>query len=266
MTYPLVGVTSGSVLDLEETRKKLMVALRKRLKDRSLILDATLTDFLKANSVPKPGKIARSEQETITSEALDLLDYTRYLPQPIPLTLPMMTDLFDPVMSAVVPTGLYRLTMRKLLRLSLSQLQRQAELMKIDSVALDEIGLARSILIHADEKTELIPELAKMLLAKEIAFVFGIKFQILLRGPNRPSAATTVHIRPAEMIKSTLLSDKDLLAECENQGIAVNRRESKRQLAVRLVVWWTAHPTMLREPLTKPFADFLAHVVTVKGV
>lgn len=264
MSWLLPPVPSGTILE-GTGQDKLLKALRERLQDESLVLDATLTEFLKVNSIEKPGKLSRSAQEQLTSEALDLIDYKSYLPQTIPLTSTLMTDLLDPVMSVVAPTGVYRLTMRKLLRLTLSQLQRQAAAMEIDPTGLDEVALAVHILVNANQNTELIPELAMMLLAKEMAFVFGIRMQIWIRGPAHPSSTVMLRLLPRDMIQSTLISKDDLLAECENQGVAVNRKENKQQLAIRLVVHWTAHPTQLREPLTARFTTFIVHLLRRSG-
>ncbi len=168
-----------------------------------------------------------------------------------------MKDVLNPVMTASVPTGVYRVTMRKLLRLSMSQLQQQANLMELDVINLDQEGIAVQILINMNDRTELIQPLVHMLLAKEMATVYGIRMEVLLRGQGYPSSAVTFILKPVNMMQSVSLSRDNLLAECENQGITVNRKENKRQLATRLIVWWTAHPEFLRQPFTPAFATFL---------
>ncbi len=237
--------------------EKLRKALLTRLGDRSLVPDDTLIGVLTVNGVNKPGQMRRYDKESYAADIVEQLDYTTYLPQLLPLTRGFMTDVLDPVMSVSVPAGVYRVTMRKLLRLTLTQLQQQAELMKLDVLDLDQEGIAALILINMDEKTKLIPALAHALLSKEIAYVYGIRFQIPVRGPDHPSSTIAFKVTPTDMVQSVGLSKEDLLAECENQGIPVNRKENKRQLAIRLVVWWTEHADQVREPFTEGFKGFL---------
>lgn len=209
------------------------------------------------DDVEKPGKLPRSTVEAYTKEILDLIDYSSYLPQEYPLTENFMKDVLDPVMTVAVPTGKYRVTMRKLLRLSLSQLQQQAEKMKLDILDRDQEGIATQILVNMTEETPLIPALTHMLLAKEIAYVYGIRFQIPVRSSAHPSSTVMITVKPWDLENYLDISKTDLLDECQNQGIAVNRQESKRQLAVRLIARWTERPDQLRQPFTANFASFL---------
>lgn len=236
---------------------KLLETLKKRIQDDRLTPADTLVGLLSSNGIQKPGKMPRSEQEQIATDALHLLDYTRYLPQRIPLTTPFLEKVLDPVMSVPAATGLYRITIRKLLRLSLAQLQKQAERMDIDFQGLDEKQMATQIMIGATQETELIPELAHMLLAKEMAYVFGVKFQVPVRGSGHPSSTVSFVVRPNDMVTSTLLEKEDYIAELDNQGISYNPKDSTRQLAVKLIVWLSADPKQVREPLTPAFANFL---------
>lgn len=244
-------------MDDDRGDTKLKKALRARIVNEDEVPLNTLSDLLIANGIKDTKNMSRREKEQLSAEYVELIDYTTYLPQRIPLTSTFMKDVVDPVTTVAVPTHMYRLTMRKLLRLSLSQLERQAALMKIDTKDLDEIGMAMHIIVYADDKTDLIPELAHALLSKEIAFAFGVKFRVLARGVSHPSSTLDFVVRPIDMMQTQTLSKEDLLAECENQGIAVNRLENKRQLAVRLVSWWAEHPDTVREPLTTNFAKFL---------
>lgn len=237
--------------------EKLVAALKKRVRDESLVPNDTLVDLMKVNGVSKPGKLSRGELVSYTYDVLGLLDYAHYLPQQVPLTNSFMEAVLDPVMTTRVPSNIYRVTMRKLLKLSLSQLQEQATLMKLDALDLDEEGVASLILINMNQDTELILPLARMLLAKEIAYVFGIRMEIPLRGPRHPSSAVTITLKPTDMIQDLELTREDLLEECVNQGISVNKKETQRQLAIRLVVWWSEHPDQLRQPFTPNFASFV---------
>ncbi len=236
---------------------KLLKALDKRLKDKSLVLDDPLRGFIKANSTTKIDKLSRTDLEAHCRDRVRVIDYTKHLPQSIPLTAKFMEDVIEPVASVLVETGRYRVTMRKLLRLSLIELQQQAELMEIDTTDLDEEGIASLILINLNEESEIGIPLAHMLLAKEIANVYGVRFVIPIRGHAHPSSTVAVTIKPVDMIQYLQLSKKDLFDECQNQGIAVNPHEKKPQLAIRLVAWWNEHPHQLREPFTPNFADFL---------
>lgn len=237
--------------------EKLITALKKRIKDESLVPKDTLATLIALNGVSGAGKLSREELMAYTEGLLDELDYTRYLPQYRVLTNSFVEDVLDPVMTARVPAGVYRVTMRKLLKLSLAQLQEQAALMKLDVLDLDEEGVAAQILINMNTETPLILPLSRMLLSKEIAYVFGIRMEIPLRGPRFPSSATTFVLRPTDMEQDLELTRDDLLEECINQGISVTRKESQRQLAVRLVVWWSEHPGQVRQPFTPNFAEFI---------
>lgn len=241
-------------MSIDENLKK---ALRKRITDKNLVPTETLNDLLTADGIEKAGQLSREIKEQFAINSLDIIDYTTYLPQRIPLTSTFEKDVLDPIMTVSVPTGMYRLTMRKLLRFSMAQLQRQAKLMLIDTHELDEIGIAMLIMRHADEKTLLIPELSHALMVKEIARIFGVKLRILARGTAHPSSTIQIILRPETMIQSLYLTQEDLLNECENQGIPVKRKDNKNRLAVRLVVWWTENPYTVREPFTENFAKFL---------
>lgn len=233
-------------------------ALWKYISDPGKTPTDTLVNLLSVNAVSKAGKLRRGEQEQLTYEkVIERIDFSVQLPQVVPLTKSFTEDVLDPVTAVVVPTGMYRLTMRKLLRLTLTQLQQQAELQELDVTNLDEEGIASLILINITDETPLIPPLFHMLLSKEIALVYGIRFVIPLRGPSHPSSSVTITVTPTQMTQNLDLTKSHLLQECQNQGIAVNKQENKRQLANRLVVWWTAHPEQIREPFTPNFANFL---------
>lgn len=265
---------SGNVRDDDEGElpqppvgaDRLLTAMRERLEDQSLVPESTLTEFLTVNGIPNAGKIPRDEKVDMVSRALNLINYTSYLPQKITLTSTLLRDVLDPLMTVNVPTGIYRLTMHKLLRLSLNQLQQQAELMNLNIVGLDEIGLARTIIVNATPETELIPEIAKMLLAKEIAFVFGVKLEIALKsGYRHPSSTVSIVLRPSDMERSSILTRADLLAECENQSVPIDRsKDNKAKLALRLVMWITEHHDQFRTPVTPAFAEFI-HQELLKG-
>lgn len=247
----------------------LSTAIKEQVRDRDLTPDNTLISLLAANGVEKPGKLRRSELEDRSLEIiLEDTDLSGFIPQVKPLTAQILEDVIDPVTSVIVPTGRYRVTMRKLLRLSLTQLQQQAEEMKLDILNLDEEGIASLIIINLNEESEIIEPLAKLLLAKEVATVFGIRFQVPIRGPSHPSSTVSFILRPNDMINSLELTKSDLLEECRNQAVStsINVKEDKKQLATRLVVWWTAHPNEIREPFTENFSRFLLEMAKLRGV
>lgn len=224
----------------------------------SKTLDSTLITVLAVNGIAEPGKLRRKQQEELTNDLIvQNIDYTTYLPQSIPLTLKFMDEVIDPVTTAAIPTGVYRLTMRKLLRFSYAQLRRQLTLMGLAVEDEDEIGLAKIILQNSNETTPLIPEIARMLLEKELAYAFGVNFRIFTKSSRHPSATLEFNLKPIDLIQSLLLTRDDILAECTNQGLGLNRRENKTQLSVKLIAFWNSHPDQLREPFTDAFVRFL---------
>lgn len=250
----------------EDDSAKIRKALKKRLTEKTLVPTNTITQLLTVNDIPKAGKMSRGEQELLAGEIIDDLSFERHLPQVHALTSTFFADVVDPVTVVTVPTGVYRVTMRKLLRLPLTLLQQQAELMKLDVLVLDQEGIASAILINMTLDTPLIPQLKRMLLAKEMAFVYGINFEVAVRGPRFPSSMASFVVTPTDMIKSQLLSRNDLILESQNQGITINAAtDNKKQLAERLVAWWSEHPTQLREPFTPGFARFLLETAQTKA-
>jgi hypothetical protein len=237
-------------------KENLLKELRKKIHDSNTPTN-TLISLMTANNVDKPGKLSRGQLEDNSMQIVNALEFGRYLPQPYALTSSFVSDVLDPVLTVPGVTGMYRVTMRKLLRLTLSQLQQQAVLMKLDLLDLDEEGIAASIMINLKDDTPLIRPLILILLAKEIAYVYGIRFEVPLRGSRHPSSTVFLVVKPMDMVQNLNLTREDLLAECENQGFAVNRNEDKRQLAIRLVVKWTQNPGQLRQPFTPGFAAFL---------
>lgn len=239
---------------------KLKKALLQRVLDQTLVPTETLNDLAKVNGIQKPGKLDRRDKEFFAKECIEAIDYSSYLPQSVALTSTFMKDVLDPLTTVSVPTQLYRLTMRKLLRLTMIQLQKQADLMDIDTQHLDEIGIAINIMAFADHTTKLIPELTRTLLVKEIARNFGIRMRLLNRGESHPSSRVEFVVRSGDLVRTVTLSRDDILAECENQGIPVNRKEEKSVVATRLISWWILHPESVREPLTVKFARYLAEM------
>lgn len=229
-------------------------ALVRLIEDKDLTPESTLVELLAANGIENAGKLSRKDKEALVKEILRNIDYTRYLPQSVALTAKFMSDVLDPVMTATIPTGEYRLTMRKLLRLSYGQLQQQASLMKLDVEDLDEIGMAKAIISNYDKtSTDLTPDLARLLLSKEMAFVYGIIIQI-------PPSFYELNLKPYDIEKSSLVTRDDILSECMNQGVGVNRKESKEQLSLRLIVYWSRNPSQVRQPFTRKFGEFLTHL------
>ena len=53
------------------------------------------------------------------------------------------------------------------------------------------------------------------------------------------------------------LTKQDLLAECVNQSLSVNTKNSKLKIGIKLIIWWYSHAAEVREPLTPGFYNFL---------
>ncbi len=179
-----------------------------------------------------------------------------YLPPTVIHTETFREKVLDKVLSATIPTGIYTVTMRKLLKLPFRELQDQARLLEIDTVDKDEIELAKEIITNLKEDSPINDILGRRLMKNDMTQVFGVEIQIV-RDQKNPSAYTSVHITHQDLSKSTLLTKKDLDAECRNQGIITSRNDSLEKLALRLISHLQISPDRVRLPLTKPFEDFL---------
>lgn len=200
---------------------------------------------------------SHEERVKYIKEMLENEDFSNYLPPKTATVDSFRTEILDPILTCGIPTGIYRLTVSKLLRFSLKNLQKQAEIIEIPVADKDEVQLAVDIVKNIKYDSKLIPEIIYMLLGKEVANVFGVKISIQ-PFPERPSYYKIFRIRPYDIIRAEFISKTDIEQECQNQGISLGMFYDSEKLATKLIMYWQANPDKLRLPLTAPFARFFS--------
>lgn len=226
------------------------------------LLNEQINDELAANGVVvKKEKDKKSENLTMKEKTASIISILKddnlasYLPPRVLHTEIFREAVLDKVSTVLVPTNIYRITIRKLLKLPFRELQEQATLLEINVTDKDEIELAKEILANLKEDSPLNDLLKRRLLKTEMAVIVGVDIQVVRKDKV---AGGNIHLSPQDLMTSgSLLTMKDVENECKNQGIKTSRNDSFLKLSVRLISHFQISANRVRIPLTQPFEEFL---------
>lgn len=254
---------SGDFLDTEEDVLDDIIELVKQMPD------TLINDEIRANGIPldfddNDNVITKKKQRIeMIEDIMREENLASYIPPTVLHIEAFSENVLDKLLTVEVPTGEYRLTIRKLLKLPLRDLQDQATLLEISTVDKDEIELAREIMKVIKPDSPLNHLLKRRLLKNEMTFAFGIEIE-LIKDPSRPNSIEKVYFTPHDLFNSEILTKKDIEDECKNQGIPTSKNDQHLKIAMRLISHFQISPDRVRLPFTEKFEEFLLIMSTIK--